>query len=54
MQSENKSTKYVMKVIKNTIYLSMFAVLVLDLIMEGKINFEYILSWGLLLYFIDD
>ena len=54
MVSEMNGNKAVMNFIRWIIYLSMFAVCSMDLIMEHRLNFMYILWNVALLYFISD
>ena len=54
MVNKISGNKSVMKFIRGIIYLSMFAVCSMDLIVEHKLDFMYIL-WNIgLLYFIGD
>ena len=54
MVSEMNGNKAVMNFIRWIIYLSMFAVCSMDLIMEHRLKFMYILWNVALLYFISD
>lgn len=46
--------KSIMRFIRGSIYLSTVSVFSMDLIMENKLNFMYVLGSAMLLYLIND